>query len=128
MPSDLHRYLFAACYANIYQASPKLAQYPYSLWPEHKNLNAAEVPFDDRFRVQCWEMPSTTVVSHIAKDGHYYIHPDPRQCRSLTVREAARFNLRDYPIETHIIPLSLSTKDMFPMVRKKGFVRMKLFG
>jgi len=95
MPSDLHRYLFAACYAELYENSPKLDDYPSSLWPEHKNLNAIEVPFDDRFRVQCWGLPSTTVVSHIAKDGHYYIHPDASQCRSMTVREAAR--LQTFP-------------------------------
>lgn len=98
MRSDLHRYLFAACYAAAYTYSPKLGQFPPRLLPNHGNVMGGQdvhVPFADRFRVQLAGYPSTTVVAHIAKDGHYYIHPDPSQCRSLTVREAAR--LQTFP-------------------------------
>ncbi len=95
MRSDIHRYLFASCFARHNHHSPKLGLYPPNLQPDHRNAIAEHVPFIDRFRVQLGNEPATTVVSHIAKDGHYYIHPDPAQCRSLTVREAAR--LQTFP-------------------------------
>lgn len=95
MRSDLHRYLFAACFAKAFGYSPKLELFPPRLLPNHGNVGDEEVPFSDRFRVQLAGGPSSTVVAHIAKDGHYYIHPDPTQCRSLTVREAAR--LQTFP-------------------------------
>ncbi len=92
MASDIHRYFFCACYAQKFNASPKLTDFPTSLLPEHKNIQRALKTslFVDRFRVQRATHPATTVTSHISKDGHYFIHPDPAQCRSLTVREAAR--------------------------------------
>lgn len=92
MRKDLFRYLFAACYADVEKRSPRLCDFPDELLPKHKNARKAvkESLFSDRFRVQLWEHPATTVTSHISKDGHYFIHPDPQQCRSFTVREAAR--------------------------------------
>lgn len=90
MRSDLHRYLFAAAYGRAKGLSPKIADFPTPLLPNHGNVYSEKVPFADRFRVQLEGSWSSTVVAHIAKDGHYFIHPDPSQCRSLTVREAAR--------------------------------------
>ena len=95
--ADLHRYLFAAVFAGEKHRSPLLENFPRALLPKHKNAKAAlkDNKFNDRFRVQLAGRHSTTVVSHISKDGHYYIHYDPAQCRSLTVREAAR--LQTFP-------------------------------
>jgi DNA (cytosine-5)-methyltransferase 1 len=91
MAMDLARYLFAASFAEMFGHSPRLQSFPPRLLPAHRNATLAEgFPFKDRFRVHCAHEPAWTVVSHIAKDGHYYIHYDPSQCRSLTVREAAR--------------------------------------
>jgi DNA (cytosine-5)-methyltransferase 1 len=95
MTSDLERYAYLAHVALSSGKAPKLKDLPVELLPNHRNASRADAPFADRFRVQRWDEPSTTVVSHIAKDGHYYIHPDPSQMRSLTVREAAR--LQTFP-------------------------------
>jgi len=97
MPSDLHRYFFAALYAGLKGISPKLSDFPEELLPIHKNVEqgVSGKMFSDRFRVQLSNAPSTTITSHISKDGHYFIHYDPVQCRSLTVREAAR--LQTFP-------------------------------
>lgn len=95
MVSDLSRYRVMAELARRLGKSPKYTDLPEALQPAHNNIGTATTPFTDRFRVQVWDSPSTTVVSHISKDGHYYIHPDTTQVRSLTVREAAR--LQSFP-------------------------------
>ena len=93
MASDLVRYFFVALYGEVVGRSPSATDFPPQLAPNHANWASGK--FADRFRVQLWEGPSTTVTSHISKDGHYFVHPDPLQCRSLTVREAAR--LQTFP-------------------------------
>lgn len=94
MASDLERYLYCACFAKQRRGdSPRSHEFPKSLAPKHKNWNSGD--FADRFKVQVANRPASTITSHVAKDGHYFIHYDPVQCRALTVREAAR--LQTFP-------------------------------
>jgi DNA (cytosine-5)-methyltransferase 1 len=93
MDSDLCRYIYSSSYSLIVpgkgeRINPRLQELEeVELDPKgHKNKES----FLDRFRTQIWNKPATTITSHISKDGHYYIHPDPSQMRSFTVREAAR--------------------------------------
>lgn len=73
------------------------------LWNDgHKRLNYNDLPkelkthqnrksFLDRFKVvEGDEQCCHTMLAHLSKDGHYFIHPDIEQHRSITVREAAR--------------------------------------
>ncbi len=70
-------------------------------WSVGKRLNYATLPkrlikhknttsFRNRFQVVNGTGVCHTVVAHIAADGHYYIHPDKKQNRSISIREAAR--------------------------------------
>ena len=94
MESDLLRYAFCAAYAQLNDGiSPKSKNFPQELAPDHRNWDSGA--HADRFRVQSASKYSTTVTSHISKDGHYFVHYDTKQCRSLTVREAAR--LQTFP-------------------------------
>jgi DNA (cytosine-5)-methyltransferase 1 len=91
MPADLGRYLYCAAYAKVRggkSPTTKKQDFPKRLASNHKSWDSGK--FANRFRVQAPQSPSATLVSHISKDGHYFIHPDLTQCRSYTVREAAR--------------------------------------
>jgi DNA (cytosine-5)-methyltransferase 1 len=93
MEADLARYYFCAVFREAIGRVAKAPDFPPDLAPEHANW--ATGAFKDRFRAQGWNEPSNTITSHIHKDGHYFIHPDAQQCRSFTVREAAR--LQTFP-------------------------------
>ena len=90
------------CRPNI-ERDIKIYKRAIELWNNgHQRLNYNDLPeelkthknrhsFVDRFKVvEGDEQCSHTILAHLSKDGHYFIHPDIQQHRSITVREAAR--------------------------------------
>lgn len=68
----------------------------YNDLPEYLKTHKNRTAFIDRFKVVAGNLSAShTVLAHLAKDGHYYIHPDLQQNRSITPREAAR--LQTFP-------------------------------
>ena len=54
-----------------------------------------------KYKNLTWDKPSHTVVAHLSKDGMMFIHPDPKQARSITIREAA--TLMSFPLDFDFI-------------------------
>ncbi len=96
---DLEIYRFA-----VNRWNNEKSRLNYNDLPEDLKTHRNRYSFLDRFKVVAGELPySHAVVAHIAKDGHYYIHPDIEQNRSLTPREAARLQTfpDNYYFESH---------------------------
>ncbi|HOU30596.1 MAG TPA: DNA cytosine methyltransferase [Bacteroidales bacterium] len=62
----------------------------YDELPSELKTHRNRTTFHDRFKVVDGNGKSHAIVAHLSKDGHFFIHPDIKQARSLTVREAAR--------------------------------------
>lgn len=85
-PMDVERYrVMAENHWNFLQ----LLEFRPDLGHEKKRV------FFNSYKVQWWDSPAKTIIAHLYKDGNQFIHPDPSQGRSITVREAAR--LQSFP-------------------------------
>lgn len=90
-----HNYRDLEIYKIVLEEKNKGKQVRYGELPENLRTHSNTTSFLDRYKALNYNGLSHTVVAHIAKDGHYYIHPDINQNRSITVREAAR--LQSFP-------------------------------
>jgi DNA (cytosine-5)-methyltransferase 1 len=104
MNDDLKRYFFTALWTlaasttadkvnDKVPASPLTKHFPTDMASAHKSWYSHK--FQDRFRSHDPSGLANTLTAHMHKDGHANIHYDPMQCRSLSVREAAR--LQTFP-------------------------------
>jgi len=104
MNDDLKRYFFTALWTlaasktvdkvnDRVPASPLTKHFPTNMASAHKSWYSTK--FQDRFRSHDPAGLANTLTAHMHKDGHANIHYDPMQCRSLSVREAAR--LQTFP-------------------------------
>ncbi|MDD9316036.1 DNA cytosine methyltransferase [Acinetobacter lactucae] len=83
---DLEIYRYAV---NLWNSEKRRLH--YDDLPEYLKSHKGRNSFVDRFKVVAGDIQAShTVVAHISKDGHHYIHPDIVQNRSITPREAAR--------------------------------------
>ena len=64
-----------------------------------------------KYHVLKWNKPSNTIPAHLYKDGLRHIHPDPKQARTITVREAGRLQSFDDDYE-----FTGSISDQYKMV------------
>lgn len=67
----------------------KMSDLPAAMRPYRADI------FADKIKKQSWNRPSSTILSHMQKDGLMYVHPDSAQARTFTPREAAR--LQSFP-------------------------------
>ena len=90
----------------------------YTDLPEQLRTHNNTTCFLDRFKVVAKDLPSSqTIVAHISRDGHYFIHPDIVQNRSLTPREAAR--LQTFP-DNYYFESTKSSPGRTPAFRQIG--------
>jgi DNA (cytosine-5)-methyltransferase 1 len=82
--SDRDRRLF-----KLLKEGEKMSDLPPRIRPYRDDI------FEDKIKKQSWAKPSSVILAHMQKDGLMYVHPDSRQARTFTPREAAR--LQSFP-------------------------------